>query len=193
MDGLDKTDRVDRAALSRRWNAAGFDHSGYREAVRIACRERGYRKPDARAVSWYACEAQCPPEPEPERRIVSPDESDNPESEGESAGVSGLSDIPAGWGKLPPTSSLALDLAWVQSERVAVVTGEASVDLSGASTPAPSMSALSWLETSVRAYTLYVQTVAKTLKDEVDEQAMVKRERRSIEEVRALLAEMRNP
>ncbi len=47
-----------------------------------------------------------------------------------------------------------------------------------------SLTAIGWLETSIRAYFKYVVIVAKALKDEVDEQAMVKRERMAIEEMR---------
>lgn len=59
-----------------------------------------------------------------------------------------------------------------------------------ARSPAPSWAALSWLETSIRAYSKYIDVVAKSLKDEETEQEMVKRERLAIDEIRSLLAEM---
>jgi hypothetical protein len=64
------------------------------------------------------------------------------------------------------------------------------VHLDRARTPAPSWAALGWLETSIRAYSKYIDVVAKALKDEENEQQMVKRERMAIDEIRSLLAEM---
>ena len=69
--------------------------------------------------------------------------------------------------------------------------GAIRVHLDRARSPAPSMAAVGWLETSIRAYSKYVDIVAKSLKDESDEQGMVRRERMKIEEIRALLREMR--
>ena len=49
----------------------------------------------------------------------------------------------------------------------------------------------SWLETSVRAYSKYCDVAAKVTATVQDEQKMVRRERMAIEEVRGLLAAMR--
>lgn len=68
--------------------------------------------------------------------------------------------------------------------------GAVQVDLDRARSPAPSWAALSWLETSIRCYTKFVDVCAKSLKDEQDEQAMVKREKMANGEIRSLLAEM---
>jgi len=54
----------------------------------------------------------------------------------------------------------------------------------------PSWAALGWLETSIRVYSKYIDVVAKALKDEENEQEIVKREKMAIDEVRGLLAEM---
>ncbi len=64
------------------------------------------------------------------------------------------------------------------------------VHLDRARTPAPSWAALGWLETSIRVYSKYIDVVAKALKDEENEQEVVKREKMAIDEVRSLLAEM---
>jgi cell shape-determining protein MreC len=56
--------------------------------------------------------------------------------------------------------------------------------------PAPSWAALGWLETSIRAYAKFVDVVAKTLKDEQDEQSNIRREKLAIAELKALLTEM---
>ena len=52
------------------------------------------------------------------------------------------------------------------------------------------MGGIGWLETSIRSYAKYVDIVAKSLKDEQDEQEHVRREKMAIEEARSLLAEM---
>ena len=59
------------------------------------------------------------------------------------------------------------------------------VHLDRASRPAPSQAALGWLETSIRAYAKYVDVLARSLKDEVDEAENVRRERMRIDEIRA--------
>lgn len=68
--------------------------------------------------------------------------------------------------------------------------GVVAVHLDRARTPAPSWAALGWLETSIRVYSKYIDVVAKALKDEENEQSMMKREKMAIDEVRGLLAEM---
>jgi hypothetical protein len=111
-----------------------------------------------------------------------------------SDGLSGLHDVPASWPELPAGSSLQSDLAWVQSNRLAVVEerspGVTVVHLDRAHEPAPSRAALGWLETSVRSYAKYVDVVARTLRDEADEAETVRRERLAINEIRDLLSEM---
>ena len=49
---------------------------------------------------------------------------------------------------------------------------------------------MGWLDKSIRVYSKYIDVVAKALKDEENEQEMVKREKMSIDEVRSLLSEM---
>ena len=46
------------------------------------------------------------------------------------------------------------------------------------------------METSIRCYSKFVDVVAKSLKDQQDEQEGIKREKMAIQEVRDLLAEM---
>jgi len=116
----------------------------------------------------------------------------SPQSQSES--VIGLSRIPADWPPLPPNSSLAAEIQWVQSVRIDVVqelpTGGVVVHLNRADRPAPSKAALGWLETSIRAYAKYCDIAAKAASTYEDEREAVRRERMSIEQVRSLLAEM---
>jgi hypothetical protein len=109
--------------------------------------------------------------------------------------VTGLSDIPSSWGKLPPNASLQSEIAWCQANRLWIVEekldGSTVVQLDRAQVPAPSCAALSWLEASIRVYTKFVDVAAKVTSTQQNEQDLVRRERITIDEMRSLLAEMR--
>lgn len=113
---------------------------------------------------------------------------------GDSGQIVGLSEIPAAWPELPANASLASELSWVQSNRLWMVEerpGKATiVRLDRSAGPAPSRAAIGWLETSIRSYAKFVDVAAKVSGTEQDETAVLKAERRSIDEVKALLAEM---
>ena len=64
------------------------------------------------------------------------------------------------------------------------------VDLSKAKTPAPSYSALSWLETSILFPSKFADISVKATANQDDEREQIRREKLSIEEIRGLLAEM---
>ena len=109
--------------------------------------------------------------------------------------IQGLSDLPEDWPTLPANASLGAELGWVQANRLRIVEerpGKATrVQLDKALSPAPSWAALGWLETSVRSYAKFVDVAAKASGVEDDEGAVMKRERKSVDEVRALLDEMK--
>lgn len=109
------------------------------------------------------------------------------------AAVTGLDAIPEDWPALPPNATLSAEIQWVQANRLRIVRETqhgAEVDLRKAMTPAPSWSALGWLETSIRAYAKFVDVAAKASATLEDEREVVRREKLAIEEVRGLLAEM---
>lgn len=109
--------------------------------------------------------------------------------------IQGLSDLPEEWPTLPANASLGAELGWVQANRLRIVEerpGRAtSVKLGQALSPAPSWAALGWLETSIRSYAKFVDVAAKASGVEDDEGAVLRRERKSVDEVRALLDEMK--
>ena len=82
----------------------------------------------------------------------------------------------------------------MQANRLYVVeelsSGGTRVHLDRAHEPAPSRSAIGWLETSIRSYAKFVEVAAKVSGPGDDEGEQVKRERMQIDEIRALLAEM---
>ena len=82
----------------------------------------------------------------------------------------------------------------MQSNRLLLVSTKTSgaqvVDLSRSLAPAPSWSALSWLETSIRSYAKFVDVCAKHLAQTEDDTENVQRERMALDEIRGLLAEM---
>ena len=113
----------------------------------------------------------------------------------DSGQIQGLSAIPDGWPDLPSNASLAAEVGWVQANRLAVVEERASgatvVRLDRARSAAPSWAALGWLETSIRSYAKFVDVAAKASGSDDDEGAVMRRERRSLDEVARILDEMR--
>lgn len=107
--------------------------------------------------------------------------------------VVGLSEIPGNWGDLPSNAPLSSEVSWVQANRLRCVRETSErviVDLTKALSPAPSYAALGWLETSIKTYAKFVDVAAKATSSQDGEQADVRREIQSIEEVRRLLAQM---
>ena len=182
-----KVDGVDPLSITRRLQRDGrwAEAEPVRDRLIKQCRQQGMSKPDAQAWTYSELNRLYPP--------VTAEWTDDSESV-DCGFVSGLSDIPASWGQLPPNSTLQAEIAWCQANRLRVVEekskGVTVVHLDRARTPAPSWSALGWLETSIRAYAKFVDVAAKVTSTQQDEQDMVRRERMAIDEIRALLAEM---
>lgn len=157
-----------------------------------ACKRQGMDKEQAQQWVYGELDRMYPPlvkavaDPKSET-IVSVSDTD-------SGSIQGLSDLPAGWPVLAENASLSSDIGWVQANRLWIVEerpGRSTVvRLERAASPAPSRSALGWLETSIRSYAKYVDVVAKASTGAEDEGAVMRRERKSVDEVRALLAEM---
>ncbi len=177
-----KIELTERLRAERRWTEA----SNFRETARTDFRTKGMGRQEAVEAAWEAMAEAYPPLPVAEATA---------EPVADDGGrVRGLGDIPASWGTLPANASLQSELNWVQANRLVVVeerpSGATRVHLDRARSPAPSMAALGWLETSIRAYAKYVDVVARSLKDEVDEQQDIRRERMALAEIEDLLAEM---
>ena len=115
-------------------------------------------------------------------------------SRGDDGQIQGLSELPGDWPELDANASLAVELAWVQANRLRVVTerpGKATlVHLERAITAAPSWAALGWLETSIRSYAKFVDVAAKTTGANDGDEGVMRRERVAIDEVERLLGEM---
>ena len=97
--------------------------------------------------------------------------------------------IPESWPELPDNASLQAEISWVSANRLRVRDGN-GVDLSKAKTPAPSYSALSWLETSILFPSKFADISVKATANQDDEREQIRREKLSIEEIRGLLSEM---
>lgn len=189
--------------------------TAYKEEIRKACAKEGMPRDKAAEHAWNEALKAYPIEQEDKPGDATaatagdnqgdkmPGDVSEPSSAGDpkpgnqsratDTAVDGLGDIPATWPELPPNASLQAELAWCQSNRLLVVetTGNTTtVRLDRASTPAPSMSALGWLETSVRSYAKYIDVCARAMGTAIDNDAHAQRERVAIEEMRALLAEM---
>lgn len=121
--------------------------------------------------------------------VVSPS-ADAQSSEGDvNQSVLGLGSIPADWPTLPANATLQAEISWVSANRLRVRDGT-GVDLSRAISPAPSYSALSWLETSILFPSKFADISVKATASQADETEHIRREKMAIEEIRGLLAEM---
>lgn len=160
-----------------------------RDQMMRESRAKGMSKAQAQTWVYSELDRLYPPLPPPE-----PDDAPEPPPPDDGQ-LQGLGSIPPDWPPLPATATLQADLQWVQSNRLYIVVsdpgGSTTVHLAHAHEPAPSRAALGWLETSIRAYAKYVDVVARSMRDEEDEQEHVRRERMRIEDIRGLLREMR--
>ncbi len=118
----------------------------------------------------------------------------NPVDDGQ---IQGLSAVPEEWPELPANASLSTEIGWVQANRLRIVEERTAcatvVHLGRALSPAPSWTALGWLETSIRSYAKFVDVAAKATSIDDGEASVMRRERVAIEEMEALLAEMMPP
>jgi hypothetical protein len=176
---------TERLRREGRWAEA----SKFKDEALKKLRSKGMKRNEASDAAWEAMEQAYPPMP----MAVATVDPGLIEAAGDTR-VQGLSDVPSDWPQMPDNASLQAEIGWCQANRLRVLEEKASgvvvVHLDRARTPAPSWAALGWLETSIRAYSKYIDVVAKALKDEENEQEMVKREKMAIDEVRSLLAEM---
>lgn len=183
------------------------------EMMRLA-KDQGLTKPEAQAWVYAELDRLYPPlnvdgcsdksaslADLSECLSSSPPNTQSPKSQAmpstydESGQIQGLGRVPPEWGELPANASLSAEVGWVQANRLAVVeekpSGGTVVHLDRARSAAPSWAALGWLETSIRSYAKFVDVAAKASGGEDDEGAVMRRERRSLDEVGRLLEEMR--
>jgi hypothetical protein len=204
-----------QAEATRRWRRTGIAEqvAVYRDRKREEYSRANpkAKRRDAHEYAWLSAMAEFPPpgivpqiaedlaEPEPEPEVSAiADIPAEPEPEPaaqipppsrEEEGVPGLGELPESWGTLPANASLQVEISWVSANRLRVRDGS-GVDLSKALSPAPSYSALSWLETSILFPSKFADISVKATQNQEDEKEHVRRERMAIDEVRSLLAEM---
>jgi len=194
MDESSTADRVDRAAHARepvdilgiskrlqkdsRWLTV---IEPLRTKMMRECRKQGMSKPDAQAWTYSELDRLYPPEVTDSAEPAVADHADQR--------VTGLGDLPPDWPPLPANASLQAEISWVTANRLRVRSGT-GVDLSRALSPAPSYSALSWLETSILFPSKFADISVKATANQDDEKESIRREKMAIEEIRALLAEM---
>jgi hypothetical protein len=148
------------------------------------CRQKGLSKAEAQAETYSELDRLYRPEVTDSAEPAVADHADQ--------GVSGLDDLPPDWPELPANASLPVEISWVSANRLRVRDGN-RVNLSRALGPAPSYSALSWLETSILFPSKFADISVKATADQDTEKEVIKRERMAIEEIRSLLAEMLEP
>lgn len=202
----ESVDRVDVAALSQGVSSATAAHHKHEvdplavtkrlqrdgrwpevESVKNQlikeARQKGMARSEAQSWAYAQIDRLYPP------LTASSAPATESQSVPEDPGVTGLSDLPADWPQLPANDSLQVEIAWVTANRLGVRNGF-GVDLSKALSPAPSYSALSWLETSILFPAKFADISVKATADQDSEKEFVKREKLAIAEIRSILAEM---
>ncbi len=149
-------------------------------------RAKGMKRDEASDAAWVAMEKAFPPTASVASTTYIRAE------EATDAQVQGLSETPAGWPQLPANVALPSEIAWVNANRLRVRRGTV-VELSRALSPAPSYSALSWLETSILFPAKFADISVKAPADQDDEKEFVRREKMAAEEIRSILKEMLEP
>ena len=174
-----------------------------RERLRQEARTAGMTRRESISYAYRTVEQVWIPPPEPEAEATEPEFLEEPEAVAiepepeepppqpipSDQGVPGLGTIPEDWPKLAANASLQAEIAWVSANRLLVRDGS-GVDLSRALSPAPSYSALSWLETSILFPSKFADISVKATQNQEDEAQHIRREKLAIDEIRALLAEM---
>lgn len=148
------------------------------------CRKQGMSKPDAQAWTYSELDRLYPPEVTDSAEPAVADHADQ--------GVPGLGELPSSWPTLAANASLQAEISWVSANRLVVRDGS-GVNLARALSPAPSYSALSWLETSILFPSKFADISVKATQGQEDEKEAIRREKRAIEDIRELLAEMLAP
>jgi len=175
---------TERLRREGRWDAA----TKFKDDALRDFRSKGMRRDEASEAAWEAMEQAYPP-----IAAVAPTADMQAEVVTDTR-IQGPSEIPSDWPPLADNASLQAEIGWCQANRLRVVEERANgvivVHLDRARTPAPSWAALGWLETSIKTYSKFVDVAAKATSTQDDEQAEVRREQQSIEEVRRLLTQM---
>lgn len=170
---------TERLRREGRWDAS----SKFKDDALREFRAKGMKRDEASEAAWEAMEQAFPP-------IAAVAATAEMQAEvAADTGIDGLSEIPAGWPQLPANAALPSEIAWVNANRLRVRDGNC-VDLSRALSPAPSYSALSWLETSILFPSKFADISVKATAQQDDESEQIRREKMAIEEIRSLLKEM---
>lgn len=170
---------TERLRREGKWSAA----SKFKDDALRDFRAKGMKRDEASDAAWEAMEQAYPPTD----AVAST--ADIRAEEPVDTQVHGLSEVPAGWPQLPANASLQAEISWVTANRLRVRDGT-GVNLSKALSPAPSYSALSWLETSILFPAKFADISVKATAQSDDEREFIKREKLAIEEIRSILAEM---
>jgi hypothetical protein len=194
-------DEAAKLAITKRLTLEGR----YKEACegrdneRRRLRKAGVDRADAVDQSWAWLEEHYPPLPkaEVEAREAAKREPKEPAAVEVEGDIPGLNVFPKAWGELPKRAKWEDEMEWAYQNLQLVLVGaglKRRVDLKKATSPAPSYGAVACLRMAVSNFNSFMKDLlpkAKRGEVEGEEQEMVRRERKSIEEIRALLEQMR--
>jgi hypothetical protein len=180
---IELTDRLRREG---RWPEASKRKD---EMVKLL-RAEGMKRTEAAEEAWRRLAAEYPPLPHTTELEPEPDD-----DEELAVCVVGPNVLPSAWGDLPESASFEVEVEWVHQNRVLVVeerTGGASrLHWEHARKPAPSYGAVNLMEfaaTNRKGFMDILQRVKPAT--DTGEEENIKRERRSLAEIRGLLERM---
>lgn len=190
-------DEAAKLAIMQRLRAEGryAEAAAGRDNERRRLKGEGVDRKDAVDLSWAWVEEHYPPLPkaEVEAKEAKTKEPAAVEVEGD---IPGLNVFPKAWGELPKTAKFEAEVEWAYQnlQLVLVDAGvKRRVDLKRATSPAPSAGAVACLRLAITNFNTFMKDLlpkAKRGEGEGEAVEMVRRERKSIEEIRGLLEQM---
>lgn len=208
-----KIDLTNRLQREGRWAEA----SAYKDSVIRESRKLGLTKEQAGIVAWRETARNFPPlvskegtepasAPGPASMGESPSGSDTAENPKVEAKVAAPVPVdkpirlamPPEWGELPASAKFEVEVEWVYGNYSLIVEHRSNgnrIKLARAKSPAPSMAAIGLLEWVAESTTnraaFYKDLVPKAKKVDADDDIeVIRRERKSIGEIEAILAKM---
>jgi hypothetical protein len=193
-------DESTKLALTKRLTLEGRykEACAGRDEERRRMRREGMDRAEAVDKSWAWMEEHYPPLPkaEVEAKEAAAREAKEPAAIEVEGDIPGLNVFPKSWGDLPKTAKFEAEVEWAYQNLQLVLVGaglKRRVDLKRATSSAPSAGAVACLRMAITNFNSFMKDLlpkAKRGEVEGEEEEMVRRERKSIAEIRGLLEQM---
>jgi len=176
--------KLDKIKLTDMWRRDGRHDEvvAYRTRVRHRLKKEGKLRAEALERSWEAARDAFPP-------IRPPPEDAKTKGKGAAA-----SQLPKSWSKLPASAPFGVEVEWVHQNRVLVVeersAGKSVLHWDRAQKSAPSYGAVNLMEYAATNRKGFMDILQRVNPGDAGEEQNVRREKRSINDIEALLDQM---